>query len=47
MVSVNYAHVRMTENMRKFKPSAICRKQGKLLFVLRIGIVFLHRRGEE
>ena len=43
MVSVDEAHVRMSENMRKFKPGAICGKQGNL-FVLRVGIIFLHRR---
>ena len=35
--------MRMPENMRKFKPGAICCKQGKLLSVLRVGIIFLHR----
>ena len=37
----------MPENMRKFKPGVICGKQGKLIFVLRVGIKFLHRQGEE
>ena len=31
--------------MGEFKLGAICGKQGKLLFVLRVGIIFIHRRG--
>ena len=37
----------MSENMRKVKPGAICGKQGKLLFLIRVGIIFLHGRGDE